>query len=454
VPDLELNGQKFKDLQELKCFVFHLLQNYPNGSQVSETHLKFLVALFSHHPNAYLKLPNLTRISVGVHKKGENETKCFIIEKDGEKSDISYIKAINGFLQFSISLAESESLNKFQNVVNQVIEILVKVLRDSPLLINSAKEEIRKQAPHKSMETKYLKFYMKNLLVITEKIPGLLQFSLNHCMEKLIEIESLSDKDKFDQVACNFFCFVHKNYSPSLFKHILEVFSSHILSTSQVLYIHHLILNLCEKSQTNTELFLSVLIKSMFFHRHVQAASSYLASFLLIYPSLTCICVKYMIYYCLKNCKIDARLNNVKHVLKYVIFLVAYKKELWKNEKICEKLTKVVKKIDGMKGLALQEGLEYEELVETFGFQGELCLTNIFLPFHSEVPEFKMISIYFNVAPLFFREKKRKRCMSTDIPSSMMMKRRAFSIDESKLFDRIDTASITTVGSSKYLTYE
>lgn len=449
-----MNSRKFSELSELKIFAYTILQTYPIGCEVPEPHKSFLTSLFSHHPNAHQKLLNMQKVSVGLHKKGETETKCFIIEKENEKNDISYIKAINGFLSFRVSIAESESLNKYQDVVNVVAEVLVRVLKDNPLLLNSAKDEIRKLTPHKSVDTKYLKFYTKNLLYLTEKIPALQGFSIGICMEKLIEIEGLGDKEKFDQVASFFFCFIHKNYSPSVFKWLLEVFNSHILSTSSILYVHHILLNMCEKSQINNELFLSVLIKNLFLHKYVHTVSAYLSSFLLVYPSLTTICVKYMIYYCLKNYKHEAKEANVKHVLKYVIFLVSYKRELWENEKIRGKLRKLFKKIDVFKGLALQEGLEYSDIVEEAGFRGELCLTNIFLPFHMEVPEFRMISIYFNVAPLFFKEKKRKRFMSIDIPSTLMMKRRALSIDESKLFDRMDNASFTTVGSSKYLTYE
>jgi len=449
-----LNDQTFKDLSELKIFTYSILQKYPINCSVSNCDKTFLVSLFNHHPNASSKLPGLTQISVGLHQKGERDTKCFIIEKETEKFDISYIKAINGFVSFRQTVAETESLNKFQENVNKVIEFLIRVLRDNPLLIGFCKENLTKIAPHKSAEVKFLKFYTKNLLAIAEKIPGVLEFAIKICLEKLIEVEGDGDKDKFDQLACVFLCFLHKNYSSNVFKSVLAVFESHILSTSQTVYVHYIVLNLCEKTVTNSELFLSVLIKSIFRQHYTLASASYIASFLLIHSNHAKICVKYLIYYSLKHHKTASRASSVKQVLKYVIFLYCYKPELQQDKQMENKLKILLKNTDYLKGLPLQEGLDYSELLRISNFSGDLCLTNLYLPFHTELPEFKLCSVYFQQIPLFFKEKKRKRCMSIDIPSTLQIRKRAFSIDESKLHDRVDTASITTTGSNKYLAYE
>lgn len=435
-------------------FTYSILQNYQIGCSVNGNDKDFLVSLFNYHPNASQKLPGLTNVSVGMHQKGDVHTKCFIVEKDNEKFDISYIKAINGFVSFRQTVAETESLGKFQENVNRVSEFLVRVLKDNPLLIGFCKEHLTKLSPHKSAEVKYLKFYTKNLLSISEKLPSTLELSTKICLEKLIEVEGDGDKDKFDQLACIFFCFLHKNYSSNLFKFVLSIFESHILSTSQTLYVHHIVLNLCEKSVINSELFLSVLVKSIFRHHYVPASASYLASFLLIHPYHAKICLKYLIYYCLKHYKTASKLSNVKHVLKYVIFLYSYRTELQQDEKIHKKLEILLTKTEFLKGLPVQEGLDYSEIIRISNYTGDLCFTNINLPFHTDLPEFKLCALHFQQIPLFFKEKKRKRCMSIDIPSTLQMKKRAFSIDESKLYDRFETASITTTGSNKNANYE
>ena len=389
---------------------------------------------------------------IGVHKDGENETVCFMIEKLNDVADISYIKAVNGFLQDKETCADQDVLSLMFDVVNKIIDILVKVLQDNPLMFKFLSEKITELFPYRSIETRYIKYFMKNLLALTEKFKLLSDFSIKTCIEKLVEIECEGDLDKLDQLLYIFLGFLQRNYSNDLFMQVMSVFKSHILKTYQTHYIQHIIPIICPYNQENSELFLSLLIKEVYSGNNVNLATGYIISFLNIYSDLTIICMKYLIYYCLKNIKKKTGLINVKHILKYILFMITIKPELLQEPKINEKIQKLLKHpYNLLKDLPLQEGSDYSNILSLSNYCGDLCFTSIFLPFHCEVADLKLSSMYFISTQIYFNHKRRRRCMSIDIPQELQVKRRSCSIDETKFFDKADCASsITTVTSYQY----
>lgn len=435
----------------MKRAAHSILQKYSVDSRVEGNDFAFLSELFSYHSTAAEKLNGMTGIVVGIHKDGEKETVCFKIEKTHENTEISYIKAVNSFVQKKENTAEQDAVASLQDVVKQITDILVQVLEDNPLMLKFLTEKLNELFPHKSSETRTLKYFLQKLLVLTEKFPQIKEFSIKICIERLLEIECEGDLDKLDQLMYIFLTYLHKNYSSQSYAHLLSVFKSHILCTYQTQYIQHMIPNLCTKNSENIEIFLSMLFKEVLAGNNVLAGTGYIVSFLLIYSELSVISVKYLLYYCLRHINsVSARLN-VKNVLKYILLLVALKPELLQEEKIREKTQKILKHPSNpMRELPLQEGVDYEEVLSLSGYCGDLCYTSIYLPFHCEMPELKLSSLYFLPTQVCLNHKKRRRCMSIDIPKELQIRKRLFSIDETKFNERVDCASsITTVASYK-----
>lgn len=445
---LNISSEIFSSALEIKRAAYNILQKYQVGKKVSENDLKFLKELFSYHPTGQAKLEGMTGIMVGVHKDSEKETLCFIIEKDKEMVDISYIKAVNGFIQTKENTSEQEFLSSMHEVVNRIIDIIIQVLEDNPLMYKFVKHQISEVFPHKSAETKVLKYFIKNLLALAEKFEKLNDYCIRICIEKLLEIECEGDIDKLDHLLYVFLEYFYKKSCLNSFIHTLSVFKSHILKTHQTNYMQHIILRFCSISPEYPELFLSLLVKEIYSHSHISAAASYVTSFLLIYPDQTTLTLKFLIYYCLKNIKKKPAQANVKCVLKYVFFLIAYKPELLVDPKIYEKLKKVFK-YPLLKDIPLQEGLDYTEILSLSNYCGDLCFTTLYLPFHGDLSSLKLCSGYFNSFSLSLQSKKRRRCMSIDLPKELQLKKRSYSIDDTKILERVDCSSITTVASYK-----
>ncbi|OMJ85489.1 hypothetical protein SteCoe_13175 [Stentor coeruleus] len=447
-PVLLLNGRIYKDIIEIRRSAYNILQRYQVGDKVLDEDKKFIEELFSYHPIALSKLSSMTNILIGIHRDGENETMCFMVEKQGEFADISYIKAIKGFLQHKEADAEQDALCQLQETKDKIITILIKVLKDNPLMIKHLTQQLQLFCPHRSADTKTIKFYMKNLLAITEKYPAISEYTISLSIEKFLEIEFESELDKLDNLMSEFINFLHKSYSPSIFRHILSVFKTHILTTYQTLYIQHIILNLCNFSSTNQELFLSLLIKEIYSLKQTSASSAYIISFLLVYPDLSIICIKHLLYFCLKISKKPLKIQHCKDVMKYLVFLLALKSEYLQEEMIRKKTEKLLKKYGLLKNMPLHEGVDYTEIIALAGYCGDLCFCTLYLPFHGDMPDFKLCSVYFSQNLLLTQHKKRKRCMSIDLPKEFFTRKRIFSIDETKIMDKNDCASsVTTVGS-------
>lgn len=447
-PVLLLNGRVYQDIVEIKRLAFNILQRYQVGDKVLNEDKKILEELFSYHPTALIKLSGMTDISISVHRDGENETMCFMIEKQGESADISYIKAIRGFLQAKEAAAEQETLAQLQETKDKIITILIKILKDNPLMTKHLTQQLQIFCPHRSADTKTIKFYMKNLLTITEKYPAISEYTISISIEKFLEIECEGELDKLDQLMSQFMNFLHKSYSPSIFRHILGVFKTHILTTHQTLYIQHIIPNLCAFSSTNPELFLSLLIKEIYSLKQTSASAAYAISFLLVFPNLSIICIKHLLYFCLQIAKNPLKIQHCKNVMKYLVFLLALKSEYLQEEMIRKKTEKLLKKYGLLKDMPLHEGVDYAEIIALAGYCGDLCFCSLYLPFHGDMPDFKLCSVFFAQNLLFTQHKKRRRCMSIDLPKEFFTRKRFFSIDETKIMDKNDCASsITTVGS-------
>ena len=390
----------------------------------------------------------MTGIKIGVHKDGDRETLCFMIEKINEVIDISYIKAVNGLVQKKENSTDQETLESMFEAVNGIIDVFLRVLEDNPLMIGFIKEKITEMFPHKTSEIQCLRYFLKNLLVLTEKFWDFETFAIKLCVEKILEIECEGDNEKLDNLLCLFLEFLHKNYSKICFSDVLSVFKSHILSTYQTNYIQHIIYNFCFMSHENCELFLSLLVKEVFSHSNINSATSYIISFLLIFSDFTIITLKFLIYYCLKNVKKKSKILNVKNVLKYVFFLLSLRPELLEEAKIKEKITKLVRlPLNLLKEMPLQKGTDYGEILKMGNYYGDLCFTSLYLPFHCEVQELKLCSSFCLPIKLCLPHKKRNRFMSIDDPKDIQIKRRTFSVDETKFFEKGDGSSIATVAS-------
>ena len=429
-PVLKIRNEIFSSVVEVKRAAHGILHKYSVGSCVIDDDFLFLKELFGYHYTAAEKLNGMTGILVGVHKDGDKETFCFKIEKAEESTEISYIKAVNGFLQNKEATAEQDAVAFMQNSVNIMIDLAIQVLNDNPLMFKFSTEKVTDLFPHKSSETRLLKYFVSKLVAFTEKYTQLAEFTIKICIERLVEIEGDSDLDKLDQLMYIFLTYLHKNYSSESYGYVLSVFKSHILSTYQPNYIQHIIPSLCLKNIENSELFLSLLINEVFLGKNINSAAGYIASFLLIYPELSVICMKYLVYYCLKNIDKASSKHHVKSIIKYVLLLAALKSELLLDTKLNEKIEKILRHpCNLLKDLPLQEGLDYGEILSMSGYCGDLCYTSIYLPFHCEAPELKLSTVYFVSVQVCLNQKRRRRCMSIDLPKELQIKRRAYSID-------------------------
>ena len=84
--------------------------------------------------------------------------------------------------------------------VNGIIDVFLRVLEDNPLMIGFIKEKITEMFPHKTSEIQCLRYFLKNLLALTEKFWDFETFAIKLCVEKILEIECEGDNEKLDNL--------------------------------------------------------------------------------------------------------------------------------------------------------------------------------------------------------------------------------------------------------------
>ena len=407
-PSLYLGTKHFSSATELKKTVHSVLFKHGISQQITGEEKELLEELFFYHPTGPDKLKGMTGISVGVHKEHHKETRCFVIEKQGETTEISYIKAIGGFVQTKQQEAEQQVFKNQYLVADKLIEILASVLESNPVMLSYCKQQIQVNFPHWRLDLHTHKFFLRNMFSLAKSVKSLQEFLVSLAIEKLIEIESEGLVEKLDSLLAEFFEYINSEMNDQLFQSILHLFKKLVLPTHETHYVQQVMVSICiSHKEEYKELFLSSLLKQVFSDKHVEISTAYIVSYLAQHPGPLLTSAKYLVYYCLRRIKQKSTQHLALQVLKYLLFLMASKPELTKDQKLMQKLNKLLDHpIKPLSYIALHQKLNYTSVLK--GREQEGRFGNFHLPFHCDLSSLKCSAQFLGL------RKKRPRNSSFD----------------------------------------
>ncbi|CAG9328203.1 RRN3_1 [Blepharisma stoltei] len=440
---LKLKNKIFSSANELKFYIVGILKSHGLNEKITGETEELIKALFHYHPSSKDKFENIQSISIGVHKEENRENRCFVIHTEGSEAKISYVKAIAGFVQCMDQQAEQEVLNNIYKVADKVIELIASSVEKNPVLLPFVKSKINDAFPHRRMDIAIQKFFLRNILILSQKCKVLEDFILHKIIEKLIEIEVEGSYEKLDVLLLVLLEHLQASVNDSLYNSLIKIFEELILPTYQVKYILLIILNICQAGKEDyAEVFLSMLIKKIFANEFVESSSACLVSFLAEYSEQILPCATYLIYYCLRAVKKRSSCKNCFIVLKYLLYLFAIKPEVLDDEELLHKFKKLIRhKAKPLKYTALLEQVSYQRVFEIVGIEERICSDNFHLPFKYDLRDLKGVAEYMGKTQASWFRKKRRRGLSFDDGNERYLKQRGFSFDETKLMEVSDNVS-------------
>lgn len=439
---LKLKNRVFSSANELKSFVIDILKSHNLNEQITGDNEELVLALFHYHPSSKDKFEHIKSISIGVHTEGNRENRCFVIHTADSEAKISYVKAINGFVASMEQESEKAMLENLYKVADKIIDLIVTTMEMNPILLPFLKSKISETFPHRRIEIATQKFFVRNILLLSQKYTAIQDFILHKVIEKLIEIEVDGSFDKLDVLLLVLLEHLQSKIDDSVYNTIISIFEQLILPTHQVKYIIIIILNICQSREEYAEVFLSMLIKKIFANEFVESSTACLVSFLVEYSEQILPCAKYLVYYCLRAIRKRTSARNCFVVLKYILYLFACKPEVMANEKLLKKFQKLIRhKLNPLKYTSLMENTNYQEVFKLAGIEQTICADNFHLPFRCELRELKNTAEYMGKTQACWFRKKRRRGLSFDDPSGRYLKQRGFSMDETKLREVSDNVS-------------
>ncbi|CAG9317412.1 RRN3_2 [Blepharisma stoltei] len=443
---LKLKNKIFSSANELKFFIVSVLKSHNLNEKITGEAEELIYALFQYHPSSKDKFENIKSISIGVHKEENRENRCFVIHTETSEAKISYVKAINGFIQSMDQQAEQSILDNIHKVADKIIELIVQTIEMNPVLVPFLKSKINDSFPHRRIDAAIQKFFLRNILILSQKCKILQDFILRKVIEKLIEIEVEDSYEKLDTLLLVVLEHLQSKVDDSLYNSVIKIFEELILPTHHVKYILLIIVNICQSGKEEyAEVFLSMLIKKIFANEFIESSTACLVSFLVEYSEQVLPCAKYLIYYCLRAIKKRSSSKNCFIVLKYMLYLFACKPEVLDDEKLLLKFKKLLKhQLRPLKYAALLEQVNYQKVFEIAGINEKLCNGNFHLPFKYDLRELRGIAEYMGKTQTSWFRKKRRRGLSFDDSNERYLKQRGFSMDETKLREISDNVSSST----------
>jgi len=436
---LRLAGRTFDSATELKKEIYGILRAHSFGQDLQGCEQGLLMELFRHHPRAQQKLTEVLGVTVGTHKEGDLETRCFCIKTTQGLEEISYLKSVTALANRQSQEEDESLLEKLQSAALVSIDLLLSVLEENPLLHGTAVKLLISAFPHMRHELHVQKFYVTNLMAICSKDRSFEQALVRLTIGKIVRIDAEGDLNTADTLLEVVLRYIQLHLSDSLFHTLLDAFEELVLPTFHTSCVQIAILFCCQEGRAEyLETFASLLIHCLSASQHVRAAAAYLTSLLAMFDAHILLpAVDKLLQICLK-------MPNGAHFVtsaKYVLYLLAMRPGLLNHKKIESRAKRLLKsRTRFLESVPLHPGIDYSPILALLPNESEFVTEELYLPFDLTLSEVPLCQQYLRktyVVEDFVT--RRRRGMSLDVSEPSSLKRRL----EESCASSLDTSTPT-----------
>ena len=436
---LRLAGRTFDSATELKKEIYGILRAHSFGEDLQGAEESLLMELFRHHPRALQKLTEVLGVTVGTHREGDMETRCFCIKTTQGLEEISYLKSVTALANHQSQEEDESLLEKLQSAALVSIDLLLAVLEENPLLHTTAVKLLIAAFPHMRHELHVQKFYVSNLMALCSKDrsfePALVRLTIG----KIVKIDAEGDLSTADTLVEVVLRYIQLNLSDSLFHTILDTFEELILPTFHTSCVQIAILFCCQEGRAEyLETFASLLINCLSTSQHVRAAAAYLTSLLALFDAHILLpAVDQLLQICLK-------MQNASHFVtgaKYVLYLLAMRPSLLTHKRIESKAKRLLKsRARFLESVPLHPGIDYSPILALLPTENDFVTEELYLPFDLSLNELPLCQQYLRKTyAIEDFSTRRRRGMSLDVTEPSSLKRRL----EDSCASSLDTSTPT-----------